>query len=338
MFGLRWITALVLAAMLMSMGCSQGAGTTEADEEEPVKVAFFGLVRANEYEQARGQGMRDKIENDDLNVELYEFFCEYDPIKQVNQIRDAVTAGKYDVLIIWPMDSSAVVPAVKEAIDEGLIVIGADGPIGPNIRSLEPYPEGVVSMVGRTGWSCGTWLGRAVVQAAEGMEEAKVAYLIGSQAFTVDQERYAGIQEVIKDHPNIEIVAFQEGQYRRDISREVMQDVFEAHPDIDIVASSGDQMTLGAEDAAKALGLEGIKYIGNGCSKQGWEALREGRWFASYADIPYTQGQVLIEIAWKAARGEEVPSSVNLEDLRPPLPEAGPLITPDDTDMFEAQW
>ena len=335
-----WLIALLLVAMLLPFGCSKAepSGEPAETEDETINVAWFGLVRANEYEQSRGNGMRDKIKKDNLNVELFEFFCEYDPIEQVNQIKDAIAAGKYHVFCIWPMDSNAVVPVIEEAIDAGIIVIGADGPIGPDVRSLEPYPEGVLSMVGRTGYSQGSWLGRAVVQAAEGMEQAKVAYLIGSQGFTVDQERFAGVEDAIKDHPHIEIASFQEGEYRRDISFEVMQDVFEAQPDINIVVSSGDQMTLGAEDAAKAAGLEGIKFIGNGCSVHGWEALKEGRWFASYADIPYTQGEVVIEVAWKAARGEEVPRSVNLEDLRPPLPAAGPLITPADTDSYEAQW
>jgi ribose transport system substrate-binding protein len=340
----HFLVAVLLLIVMAIMGCGQAAPPPEEEEEdeepalETVRVAAFILVRANAWEQAKIDGMMDKIENDGLDVELSIFSCEFDPIEQINQIRDAITAGTYDVLAIHPQDSTGIVPVVQEALDAGLIVIGVDAPIGPNLRSLDPHPEGVTAMVGRTGWSTGTWLGKAVVEAAEGLEKAKVAYLIGSQGLTIDQERFAALEEVIKDYPHIEIAAFQEGLYRRDTSFEIMQDVFQAQPDINIVVSSGDQMTLGAEDAAMEAGLEGIFFIGNGCSIQGWEAINEKRWFGSYADIPYTEGEIVIELAYKAARGEQVPRSVNLEDRRPPLPPEGPMITQGNVHLFKPQW
>ncbi|MFZ5436935.1 MAG: sugar ABC transporter substrate-binding protein [Bacillota bacterium] len=333
------LAIILIGAMLLS-ACGQsqrkGEETQVAPDQKPVRVAMFILVRANAYDQARIDGVNSKLK--DLNAEVDIFSCEFNTLEQINQIQDAITAGKYDAFIIHPNDSNAVVPVIQEALKKGIVVIGADAPIGPDTRSLKPYPAGVTSIIGRTGWSTGTWLGKAVVKASEG-KPTKVAYLIGVEALSIDRDRYEALKQVIKDHPNIEIVAFQEGQYRRDISREVMQNVFQARPDINVVVSSGDQMTLGAYDAAKEAGLEkNIKFIGNGCSKEGWQAIKDGQFFASYADIPYTQGQLLIETAVKAVRGEPVPESINLEDQRPPLPAEGPIITRDNISQFEPQW
>lgn len=340
---------LLLATSLLIAACGAGGqggapagGGGSGDDGsgtagEPVRIALFGLVRANEYEQARVEGAEAKAA--ELGATVDYFSAEFDTQEQINQIQDAMTSGRYDAFIIHPNDSNAVVPVVEEAIAEGYVVIAADGPIGPNTRSLEPYPEGLTATVGRTGWSTGTWLGRAVVDACQGIDPCEVAYLIGAQALTIDQDRYEALEQVIAEHDHIQVVAFQEGQYRRDLSQEVMQNVFQANPGIDVVVSSGDQMTLGALDAAQDAGIaDQIKFIGNGASKQGCEAVQNGTFYATYADIPYTQGEVAVELAVKAVRGEEVPGSVNLEELSPPLPSTGPMITQEALEAFTCQW
>ncbi len=333
------VILLAIALIFTACGAEEVVGEPvdeeTAVEEETVRVADFLLVRANEYEQAKSDGIASML--GELNAEVDTYSCEFDTQEQINQIQDAITMGVYDAFIIWPNDSNALVPIVEEAIEAGIVVIGV-GVIGPDTRSLDPYPEGVTSIISTTGWGTGTWLGKAVVDAADG-QPAKVAYLMGSQAFTVDQDRYEALLAVIEEYPEIEVVSLQEGAYRRDTSREVMQNVFQANPDINIVVSSGDQMTLGAYDAADDIGIAGnIKFIGNGCSIQGWEAIRDGVLYGSYADIPYTQGQIAIEMAVKAVRGEEVPASINLEEERPPLPASGPMITINEIDEFDAQW
>ncbi|MDW7739707.1 MAG: sugar ABC transporter substrate-binding protein [Bacillota bacterium] len=333
---------LVFALLIAGCGPTEEPPVGEPDGEEPeveesFRVAMFHLVQANEYDQSRNDGMVATAAGQNVQVDF--FSCEYDTQEQINQIQDAIAAGVYDAFIIHPNDSNAVVPSIEEALAEGIIVIGADGPFGPNTRSLDPYPEGVTSIIGRTGWTTGSWLGEAVVAAAEGMEEAKVAYLIGFQALTIDQDRFEALEEVIAPYDHIEVVSFQEGLYRRDTSREIMQNVFQANPDINIVVSSGDQMTLGAYDAAVEAGIaDGIMFIGNGCSREGWQAIKDGYFFASYADIPYTQGVLLIETVAAALRGETVPRSINLEDQRPPLPQEGPMITADNIEQFTGEW
>ena len=337
----RFITFVLLAMMLVGAlflsACGAEQEPAEVDENGEIRVAMFILVRANEYDEARINGVESKAA--ELNAKVDYFSAEYNTQEQINQIQDAITAGVYDAFIIHANDSNAVVPAIQDALAEGIIVIGADGPFGPDTRTLDPYPDGVSSIVGRTGWTTGTWLGQAVVAASEGLDEVKVAYLIGIQAMSIDQDRYEAMEEVISAYPNIEVVSLQEGQYRRDISRQVMQNVFVANPDINVVVSSGDQMTLGAYDAAAEAGIEAnIKFIGNGASKEGWEAIKDGRFFASYADIPYTQGQILIETVSKALNGETVPTFINLEEQSPPMPAGGPMIYKDNISNFEAEW
>lgn len=332
-----WVLLSLVVLALLVAACG-GRGRDLSDPDVPVRVAFFVPISSedNAYEAAREDGALEKAK--ELNAEIQSFGGDYDPVKQVNQIKEATESGDFDVLIVHPIDNNAVVPAIEEAIKKGLIVIGADAIIGPNTDSLEPYPEGVTAMVGLTGKSTGRWLGQAVVDACADKDPCRAVYLIGIQALGIDQDRFTGFEEVIKEHSNIELVAFEEGLYREDTSYEVMNQVFEARPDIDVIVSSGDQMTLGAERAAKEAGLNNIQFVGNGASKAGCKALEEKRWFVSKADIPFTQGQIVLEIAVKAARGQDVEKSVNLAEVSPPLPSEGPLITQDNVDEFECQW
>jgi ribose transport system substrate-binding protein len=305
-------------------------------EVKKIRIALFVPVSGNTYEEARLRGAQEAAAK--LNAEVVNFAGDYDPLKQINQIQDAIASKNFDALLIHPIDSNAVVPVVQDALKAGLVVVGADSPIGPDADSLEPYPPGVSAFIGRTGKATGEWLGQAVIKACEGKDPCEVAYLIGIQALTIDQVRYKSLEDTIKDHSNIKIVAFQEGLYRQDKSYEVMQNVFQASPGIKVVASSGDQMTLGAEKAAKDAGLEGIAFIGNGASKEGCQALKEGRFFATIADIPYTQGQLLVETAVKAIQSESFERSIDLNKQSPPLPKEGPVINKDSLSQYECQW
>ena len=104
--------------------------------------------------------------------------------------------------------------------------------------------------------------------------------------------------------------------------------MLQAHPDINVFSTSGDQMMLGAQQAVKDAGLTGkVLLIGNGTSKQGYAEIKAGTWFADYADIPYTEGQLSGQIAINAVRGIPVLTSVNNDDQRPPFPPDGPIIT-----------
>lgn len=334
-------TVLLSLCLTMMLASCSPATTAEKkrdlkDPKTPVRIAFFALALGNSYEEARLIGATEAAA--EVNATTQFFISEFDPIKQNQQIDDAVLSGNYDAFILHCGDCTAVVPSIENALKAGLIVIAADSPIGPDYASLDPYPKGVSAFIGRTAPSFGTWIGKTIVEACEGIDPCQVAYLIGDQAYTADQVRYAALEKVTKEKSNIEIVSFQQGDYDQDASRKVMQNVFQSNPEIDVVASSGDQMTLGAILAAEDAGLENINFIGAGASKEGCLAIAAGKMITSYADIPYTQGILDVKTAVAVARGQEYEKSTNLETMSPPLPAKGPMIYKDDLDSYECQW
>lgn len=347
-------TRLLLLASLLTVSlslaaCGQAAAPTqappaqapaEATELPPVRVALFHTVLGNTYTKAVSDGCIDTANKLGGTVEIFGADPAFDAVAQSRQIQDAIVSGKFDAFVIYACDGNAVVPDVEDAIAAGIKVVAADVVIGPDPRSYEPCC-GIESYVGRTGIDHGTFLGEMIVRACDAVGEkpCKVGYLNGAQALTIDQDRVEAIGKVLADHPDIEIVANQEALYLQDKGYEVAQNILQAHPDIHVLATSGDQMMLGAEQAVKDAGLEGkILLLGNGTGERGYEAIKEGRFWADYADIPYTMGQIACEIAIKAVRGESVPRSVKNDEQKPPLPADGPIITQENVDEFKPQW
>jgi len=319
---------------------TQESAVVEPTKQTPVRIALFHTVLGNTYTKAVSDGVKEAAERMGATVDVFGADPAFDAIAQSRQIQDAIVANKYDVFIIYACDGNAVVPDVEDAIAAGIKVVAIDVVIGPDARTYEPY-DGIVSYIGRTGIDHGGYLGNMIIRACDTIETkpCKVGYLNGVQALTIDQDRVEAITKVLADHPDIEIVSNQEAFYLQDKGYEVAQNMLQAHPDINVFATSGDQMMLGAEQAVKDAGLTGkILLLGNGTSQQGYDAIKEGRFWAAYADIPYTMGQLAGEIAIKTVRGEEVPKSVKNDDQRPPLPSDGPIITNENVDQFSPQW
>jgi ribose transport system substrate-binding protein len=306
-----------------------------AQDDEPINVAVFIPVLGNAYTNAVTNGVADML-GDRGTVQV--FSGEFDQTEQLNQMQDAITSENFDAFVVYAIDGIGVVPGVEAALEAGIVVVGADVVIGENRNSLLPF-EGLAGFVGRTGEADGQGIGEMIVLACADRDPCQVAYLIGVQALTIDQDRLAAIEEVIAPHANIEIVTVQEAFYLQDTGYNVTQNILQANPDLDVIASSGDQMTLGAELAVLDMGLEDhIRLIGNGASVEGYEAVAEGRFFATLANTPYTIGQIAGQMVLQAIDDAIVVRSVDMYLQAPPLPPTGAIITQDNFALYEPQW
>ncbi|MGI9658337.1 MAG: sugar ABC transporter substrate-binding protein, partial [Gaiellaceae bacterium] len=265
---------------------------------EPVRIAFFMAAVANTYSVATLEAIND-VAAADGNVTVTEFDGMFDAAAQLIQVQDAVTSGNFDAFIIGANDGNQLVPAVEEAIADGIHVSCTLIPCGPELFgdvALDVQIDGQVSYVGTSFPNNGAAIGNAVIAACEGIDPCKVAYLPGFIASPFDEARTQGFEEAVGTASNIEIVSIQEGFYTADGALGPMQNILQANPDLNAVGSAGDQMIVGAEQAVIDAGLEGrVALIGNGASDIGKEAITSGRWFASAVYLPYTEGKVAAE-------------------------------------------
>lgn len=322
-----------VAGILVSLAVLFGSAFAQA---QGTNIAVFIPVLANSYTKAFTDAIQKVAEARGGSVQV--FSGEYNQTEQLNQMQDAITSGRFQAFIVYAIDGNGVVPGVDAAQAAGIKVIGADVVIGDHPNSLVPY-KGLDAFVGRTGQLDGEGIGQMVVMACQDRDPCKFAYIIGAQALTIDQDRLTAIKATIAPHANIQLVAVQEGQYLQDTAYNVSQNILQAHPDLDVIASSGDQMTLGAELAVNDAGLQDqVLLIGNGASKEGYQAVTEGRFFATLANIPYTQGLIAAQMAFQALDGTLYVRSVNDYDQSPPNPPSGAIITQDNAGDFTPEW
>jgi ribose transport system substrate-binding protein len=343
---LRSVAILAVAPLVLGLTALGAPGAVAQDATpaataaldcatvEPVNVAFFGFAAANGFAQATWAGVQEAAAEMCATARFFD--PNFDSATQVAQIQDAITSGEFQAFVIQSNDGNSVVPVVEEAIEAGIVVVGEFTPIGTDYDSIEPQVEGMASYVGTSLVANGTGLAELGVMACESLavDPCQVAYLQGFRALPLDNARTEAVLAGLEAAENVEVAASPEGGYTQATGLAAAQDVLQANPDVDVIIGSS-QAILGAEQAVEDAGLTGqVALIGNGAPRQAVAAVKDGRWFAIWADVESTAGKEAASIAIRAARGEEVPSSIDSTTLLPtPFGTADNL--PED---FEGQW
>jgi ribose transport system substrate-binding protein len=318
----RRCTALLVTALLAGglAACGSddegGGGAAGGDEggQEVTKIAFFGFAGANSFAQATLAGIREQAKKEGVEVEFFD--PNFDAATQVSQIQNAITTGEFQAFIVQANDGNAVVPPIREAIEEGIAVVGEFTPIGTKYDTIEPQVEGM-TFVGEPPTENGTALGELGVEACADKDPCRVAYLEGFKSLPLDNARTEAVKAALSEASQVELVASVEGGYTQDSGLKAAQNVLQAHPDVDVMIGSS-QAIAGAEQAIEDAGAD-VALVGNGGSRQAVTAVKEGRWYATYVIAEKSAGAKAAELAIAKARGEEVPASFDTRELQEPL-------------------
>lgn len=323
-----------LGSLLCALACACGGGS----EAAPPRVAWFGATPDNTYDEAILAGTREAVMAADGAVEP--FYSQFDPALQLEQCRGAVASGDFDALVILAASAEGIVPCVTEAEAAGIPVVAADLPIGPDPTTLEPQVPGQVGAVLIASGSYGPALAELVRAGCEDLDPCRVVYIAGLFAFAIDAIAITELEALALANPNIQIVARAESAYDQDTARMIVSDALVDTPVLEMVVASGDQMARGAEEALDAAKVPAgqVKIVGAGASGFAVEAVRAGRWYATFLALPLDEGKLAGEIAVQAARGETIADPGVDPVAHRGLPA---FMTADNLDLFadfEPQW
>jgi ribose transport system substrate-binding protein len=299
-----------LATACASTPDAAPAGGQSASADKPLKIAFFGFAKSSGFANATFQGISDYASSHNATVDFID--GGYNATQQVQQLKDAVTAKRYDVWIVQANDGNAVVPAVTEALKQGITVVDEYTPIGPRFDTNKPQVPGLLNVV-LVPTDNGVGLGKLGIKACEkaGVKPCKVAYLEGLKSLPLDNARTDAVMKTLKAAPSVDVVAKVEGGYTADTGRKAFQDVLQAHPDVNVVIGSGQAI----QGAAPLAADKKILFIGNGNANQSNEAVLSGKWFAVYVQAEKLAGAKAAELGIGKARGENVPDVVDYSKL-----------------------
>ncbi|MCW2986889.1 MAG: ABC-type sugar transport system periplasmic component-like protein [Conexibacter sp.] len=143
--------------------------------------------------------------------------------RTLDQAATTIKPGKasseqFDAFIVLPVDRNAIVPVVKEAIAAGVKVVAHFNTIGSDIASIESSVPGMPATVAHPLGENGTIIAKLMVQACEGKDPCKVAYLPDSLSQATEGVRTKAVHAILKQSPNVKPVA-EEGGYLRATSQ-----------------------------------------------------------------------------------------------------------------------
>jgi len=316
-------------------------GSVLAQSEAPasgegVEIAFFAPL-ANTYVAATIEGIESVTEPAGATVTMFD--TGFDATLEFSQIQDAVAQERFDAFIIIPLDPVSLVPAVEEAIAAGIKVVNTDLALGPDLTTSQPQVEGQAGSVLTAGVVRADNITQVLLQACEAIDPCRVGWIAGVATIDFELKIKERLDQIVAEDPSIELVVYRDGGgYVADAANGIAQDILAANPDLDVLATSGDQMTFGAQLAAEDAGLvpgEDILLIGGGGSCPAVEAVAAGRWFGTTLDVPRTEGEYGAQIALDAVSG-----AVTEPVGRDAQQESGfPLVLTADTIAdFECQW
>lgn len=294
------LALMVTGTMLMTMG---GCNAITIDGEENVREGSSGNVIGfsvstlnNPFFVTLTEGAKKAAA--EKNVELVVVDAGDDAAKQTSDIEDLVSRN-VGVLIVNPVDSDAVAPAVKSAMSQGIKVIAVDRGVNgvdvdcqiasDNVAGARMATEYLMELVG---------------------EGAKVAELQGVPGASATIDRGEGFHQVADK--SLQVAASQTANFNRAEGMTVMENILQSDGTIKGVFAHNDEMALGAVEAVAASGKD-IKIVGFDATDDAQKAVKDGKMAATVAQKPDKMGETAIETAVKIMAGETVDKSIPVE-------------------------
>ena len=227
-----------------------------------------------------------------------------DVARQIAQIEDLIQQ-EVDAIIIWPTNGEAVIPAVRKAHKAGIPVIVTNSNIadaGFDFVASFSGPDNITQGARAAEIMCDKFKEMGIEN------EAKVVHITGQPGYTTAIERAKGFDDRLPEVcPNVTQIDKQPGDWNREKSQKVMEAFLVKYDDIDGVYAGDDNMGVGALNAAKAAGRDGIIFVGATNFAVGYEAMERGEYWGSIYQSPVDDAEAALKTALDVLNGDDVP-------------------------------
>jgi ABC-type sugar transport system substrate-binding protein len=214
-----------------------------------------------------------------------------------------------DLILLAPREFDGLTPALQAAKAANIPVILVDR------EAAGTAGQDFVTFLGSNfveqGRRAAEWL------AKETGGQAKIVELAGTPGASVAADRARGFREGIAQHPGMQIVASQTGNFSRATAQGVMQNIAQSlGKQITAVYAHNDEMALGAVQALRAAGLQpgtDVKIVSIDGQKAALEAIQRGELGATVESNPRF-GQLAFDTIEKFRKGEPIEPKILITD------------------------
>lgn len=248
--------------------------------------AFYTYKRAADFEAERQE------------IRLIAFDGKNDQALQLSQIEDAIEQG-VDCLILNPVDTTAVIPAVELAASKGILTISWDRLINSDkvvcAVTSDPFYMGYIQGI----------------YAAEKLGgKGNVVMLSGPPGVSIALDRAAGYKAALEEYPEMTILAERFTPSNPAEGLKNMEDLLAAYNKIDALYCFTDSFVMGAVQAIQNSGRTEIIVTSFDLSGDGEKALREGKISALAADEIYGLTEWPVIVAKVFLEGRTIPKQI----------------------------
>lgn len=275
---------IALSALLLGGCVKQQAKNTVGLAVSTQNNPFFVTLVEGAKQEAAGQG-----------IELTVVDAGDDVVKQASDIEDLVSK-KVRVIIVNPVDSSAIAPAVAAAKKAGIAVISVDRAV---------IGESVACQIASDNVAGAKMAGEYLLQLTG--SAADIAELQGIPGSSAAIDRGKGFHEAVDGKANV--VASLTANFNRVEGMSVTENILQGNPNIKGIFAHNDEMALGALEATAAAG-KNIVIVGFDATDDALTAVKDGRMAATVAQLPAEMGKTAVQTALKLMRGESVEASI----------------------------
>jgi len=305
------VTILMVAGLLLSACAPEAAAPAEAEEAAPaaeaeeaapaeeaekIVVGFSMLSRTHTFYKIMEEGLDDEAKT--LGVELISVDSEGDIASQLNQTQDFIAQG-VDAIILTPVDSAGIEPAIKLANDAGIPVFTMD--------TAATGEGAVVSHMATDNYAGGVLDAEYAADVLDGKGQVAI---IGCAGIESIGQRTAGFEDTMAEYPDIEVVAVTDCKCDGAVAADQTADLLVTYPDLALVFGTGDPFGLGAMTAITAANRD-VKVVSlDGLPEGIAEVKKGGNFLITVAQDPDLIARSTLQNIVKYLNGEEVESLI----------------------------
>ena len=308
---------LALGLGVVACGGDDQGGGGAAGGGEDIKIGLITKTETNPFFVKMKEGAQSKASELGAEVQSFAGKKDGDNESQVAAVESLIGAGAQGILIT-PNNSSAIVPSVDKARQQGLLVIALDTELDPADAADATFATDNY----KAGLLIGQW---AKAKFEKEGKDAKIAMLdLNAEQVTVDVQRdqgflegfgiYVGDKNRIGDENDPRIVGHDVTDGAEEGGRTAMENLLQKDPEINLVYTINEPAAAGAYEAIKAAGKEKdvtIVSVDGGCP--GVENVKKGVIGATSQQYPHKMAAMALEaIAEYAKTGKKPEVDPNL--------------------------
>ena len=314
------LAAVLAAAMIGCGGGSSSSGsadnsaesTEDAGGEEGTEVSGdvdasslkVGIVMksSDEFQNAVVEGATDAAKEagiSEANIKAVAPNNESDAMQQVTAIEDMISSGM-NIILNSCQEENALAGVLQQAADAGIKVVMVD----TDCASFEDK----VTFIGTDNYQAAY---DGATEFAKMLDEGSNVVILRGKLGDVNHEnRTNGLQDALKE-AGMNVLEVQDANCETDRAANAMEAFMSKYDDIDAVMVTSDSMAVGAAQAIKGAGKEGIKVCGFDGFQSAIQLFDTGEISMIIAQKPYQMGYDGVNDAIAALGGETFESYIN---------------------------